>query len=228
MFGIAPHQFLANLRVPAFPEAGEISCRLDGALVGSQQEHHYRHLAVGYFRRVFHAEEILQARRQARGLVINILKLGAAAVGQLPALWGEFVQEAAVPGQAGFQVPDQSSVLGFLFEFMKRALALREFGEGIEGIVFGPGGQPIGVFGGEAQPCEEGVHFFYIGEADDAGFAGFLGKEGRGEFGIDFAAAAFFDREAIVEHRTHRLHALTLAIPFDGGLFGDVIGVEID
>jgi hypothetical protein len=86
MLRIAAHQFLPNLGVQALPETGEIAGGLYGPLIGGKQTHHHRDRAARYARRRSHAEKILQAGGDPRGLAGFVMDRNPATARELDPL----------------------------------------------------------------------------------------------------------------------------------------------
>src|SRR5205823_4651204 len=78
VLGVAPHKLLADRRVVALPEAGEISGDLNGALVRGEQVERDRDGAATDARTVCGAEEVLEPGGERGRLAGHVLEADAA------------------------------------------------------------------------------------------------------------------------------------------------------
>ena len=101
------HELLAELRIKALPEAGEVGSGLDGAVVGREELHHDRHPPCGDARSLMKAEEVLEARRDARGFSGLVPDGHGATAAERHALGGEAVDLAGPhPGRVPQRVQE--------------------------------------------------------------------------------------------------------------------------
>lgn len=91
MFGIAPAELAADLRIQISPETGQIGGDLHRALIGREQVDDEWDRSAGHRRGFTQAEKVLQPRGYRGRAVFVILDAGAASTCQAKVGWRYFV-----------------------------------------------------------------------------------------------------------------------------------------
>ena len=115
VFGVFAAEFLLDAGVVVAPEAGEVLGDLDGALAGGEDVEDEGDAAGGEGGEGIDAEEFLDAGGDEGFGGVGVLDLEGAAVGEVDAFGGEFVDEGGLGGgEEGFDGVEDGAVLDFL------------------------------------------------------------------------------------------------------------------
>src|ERR1051326_414595 len=220
VFWISAAELAAGLWLESLPESGDVGCRLHRALIGSEQVHDKRDLAVGNPRRLAHAEEILEPRGDPWRFAGFIVDSRLTSAGQTNTAGRDFIE--SLPSRALFEQRDHRLRSGLQFSEALEALA--EFAEGRLDIKL----RNRRVLCGEGGAGEEAAQLVRIDEALNAGFNSSSRKQRGGWFRIGHTRARFLDDQLIVEQGTDCLDALAGAIPFDSRLLAHAVREQID
>jgi len=135
VFRIAASEFLAQLRIEAFPESGEVGGGLNRALAGGQKLDDERHLSAGDSRGFAHSEEVLQAGCDPGRLAAIVVDSSLPASGQVQSGRRDVVQQRAV--HLAFERGQESG--GGVFELREAPESFAQASErGAEGGIVEP------------------------------------------------------------------------------------------